>query len=96
MKGFKEAYKSIFHYYNEHGSHENSFYILNMHWIYFIPNQSFMNILHGYKLVHLPYVLNFCYLSCETTRAFPDYQSIVTDYRMSFLLLNTRSRKSKK
>ena len=22
MKGFKEAYKSIFHYYNEHASHE--------------------------------------------------------------------------
>ena len=36
MKGFKEAYKIIFHYYNEHGSHENSFYISNMHWIYFI------------------------------------------------------------
>ena len=28
--------KSIFHYYNEHGSHENLFYILNIHWIYFI------------------------------------------------------------
>ena len=54
MKGFKEAYKSIFHYYNEHGSHENSLYISNMHWIHFIPNQSFMNILHGYKLVRLP------------------------------------------
>ena len=40
--------KSIFPYYNGHGSHENSFYILNMHWINFIPNQSFMNILHGY------------------------------------------------
>ena len=36
MKGFKEAYKSIFPYYNEHGSHKNSFYISNMHWIYFI------------------------------------------------------------
>ena len=24
-----------------------------MHWIYFIPNQSFMNILHGYRLVHV-------------------------------------------
>ena len=46
MKGLKEAYKSIFHYYNEHESHKNSFYILNMHWIYFIPNKSFMNILH--------------------------------------------------
>ena len=23
MKGFKEAYKSISHYYNDHGSHEN-------------------------------------------------------------------------
>ena len=55
MKGFKEAYKSIFHYYNEYGWHENSFYISNMHWIYFIPNQSFMNILHGHKLVRLPY-----------------------------------------
>ena len=32
MKGFKEAYKSIFHCYNEHGSHVNSFYISNMHW----------------------------------------------------------------
>ena len=50
MKGFKEAYKSIFHYYNEQRSHENSFYILNMHWIHFIFNQSFMNILRGYKL----------------------------------------------
>ena len=42
MKGFKEAYKSIFHYYNEHdehGPHENSFYISNMHWIHFIPDQ---------------------------------------------------------
>ena len=56
MKGFKEAYKSIFHYYNEHGSHENSFYISNMHWIYFIPNQSFMNILHDYKLVRLLWI----------------------------------------
>ena len=55
MKGFKEAYKSIFHYYNEHGLHENSFYISNMHWIYFIPNQSFMFIFHSYKLVRLPY-----------------------------------------
>ena len=54
MKGSKEAYKIIFHYYNEHGSHENSFYISNMHWIYFIPNHSFMNILHGHKLVRLP------------------------------------------
>ena len=44
MKGFKEAYKSIFHHYNEHVSHENSFQISNMHWIHFIPNQSFMNI----------------------------------------------------
>ena len=26
MKGFKEAYESIFDYYNEHGSHENSSY----------------------------------------------------------------------
>ena len=43
-KGFKEVYESIFHYYNEHGSHENSLYISNMLWIYFIPNQSFMNI----------------------------------------------------
>ena len=34
MKGFKGAYKSIFHYYNKHGTHENSFYIWNMHWIY--------------------------------------------------------------
>ena len=55
MKGFKEAYKSIFHNYNEHGSLENSFYISNMYWIHFIPNQSFMNILHCYKLVRLPY-----------------------------------------
>ena len=54
MKGFKEAYKSIFHYYNKHGSHKNSFYISKMHWIHFIPNQSFRNILHGYKLVNLP------------------------------------------
>ena len=46
---------SIFHYYNEHGSHEHSFYISNMYWIYFISNQSFMNILNGYKLVRLPY-----------------------------------------
>ena len=51
MKGFKEAYKRIFHCYNEHGSYENLFYISNRHWIYFIPNQSFMDILHGYKLV---------------------------------------------
>ena len=28
-----------------------------MHCIYFIPNQSFMNILHGYKLVRLPYAV---------------------------------------
>ena len=55
MKGFKEAYKSIFHYCNEHGLHENSFSISNMYWIYFIPNQSFMNILRGYKLARLPY-----------------------------------------
>ena len=54
MKGFKKAYKSILHYFNEHGSHENLFYISNIHWIYFIPNQSFMNISHGYKLVRLP------------------------------------------
>ena len=59
MKGFEEAYKSIFHYYNEHGSHENSFYISNMHWINFIPNQSFMNILDGHKLVRLPYCCLF-------------------------------------
>ena len=26
-----------------------------MHWINFIPNQSFINILHGYKVVRLPY-----------------------------------------
>ena len=55
MKGFKEAYKSIFHDYNQHESHENPFYISNIHWIYFIPKQSFVNILHGYKLVRLPY-----------------------------------------
>ena len=55
MKSFNEAYKSIFYYYNEHGSHGNWFYISTMHWIYFIPNQSFMNILHGYKLVRLPH-----------------------------------------
>ena len=30
------------------------YYILNMQWIHFIPNQSFMNILHDYKLVSLP------------------------------------------
>ena len=58
MKGF-EAYKSIFHYYNEHGSHENLVYIFNMHLIYFISSQSFMNILHGYKLVQLPYPRSF-------------------------------------
>ena len=58
MKGFKEAYKSIFHYYTEHRSHENSFYISNMHSINFIANQSFINILHGYKLVRLPYRMN--------------------------------------
>ena len=57
MKRFKGAYKSIFYYYNEHGSHENSFHISKMHRIYFIPNQSFMNILHCYKLVRLPYLL---------------------------------------
>ena len=39
MKGFQEADNSIFYYYNEHGSHENSFYISNIYWIYFIPNQ---------------------------------------------------------
>ena len=55
MKGFKEAYKSIFHYYNEYGSHKNSCYISNMHWIYFIPNKLLINILHGHKLVRLPY-----------------------------------------
>ena len=49
MKIFKEAYKNIFHYYNEHGSHNNSFYISNMHWIYSIPNQSFINT--SFKLV---------------------------------------------
>ena len=34
---------------------------LNMHCIHFIPNKSFMNILHGYKLVRLPYLndMNF-------------------------------------
>ena len=57
MKDFKEAYESIFHHYNEHGSHENSCYISNMHWIYFIPNRSLMNILHGHKLVRFPYML---------------------------------------
>ena len=36
---YSEWYKSIFHYCNEHGSHENSLYISNIHWIYFIPNQ---------------------------------------------------------
>ena len=47
-------YKLI-HNYNEHGSHENSFHISNnMHRIYFILNQSFINILHGHKLVRLP------------------------------------------
>ena len=30
--------ESIFHNYNEHGSHKKSFHISNMHWIYFIPN----------------------------------------------------------
>ena len=53
MKGCQEAYKSIFHYHDERGSHENSFYISNIYWIHFIPNQSFTNILHGYKLVRL-------------------------------------------
>ena len=56
MKGFKVAHISILHYYNEHGLHENSFYISNIDWICFIPNQSFMNILHGYKLMRLPYL----------------------------------------
>ena len=60
MEGFAEAYKSIFHYYNQHGSHENSFYISNMDWIYLISNQSFVNILHSYKLVSLPYPLKKC------------------------------------
>ena len=46
MRSFKEAYKSIFRYCTEHGSHENSFHISNMHWMYFIPIQSFMSILH--------------------------------------------------
>ena len=59
MKGFKEVYKSIFYHFNEHGSHENSFYISNMHWIYFIPNQLYMNILHGHKPVRLPYNVNY-------------------------------------
>ena len=54
MKNVKEAYKSIFHYCNEHGPHKHSLYISNMNWIPLIPNQSFMNILHGYKLVRLP------------------------------------------
>ena len=45
MEGFKKAYTSIFNY-----------YISNMHWIYFIPNESFMNILHGHKLMRLPYL----------------------------------------
>ena len=53
MKGFKEAYRTIFHSYNEHGSHKKSFYISNMHWVFFIPNQLFMNILHVHKLVQL-------------------------------------------
>ena len=57
MKGFKEVNKSIIHYYNEHGLHKNSFYISNIHRIHFIPNRSFINILHGYKLVRLPYLL---------------------------------------
>ena len=37
--------------------------ISNMHWIYFIPKQSFTNILHGYKLVRLPYI-DFTRISC--------------------------------
>ena len=57
MKGFKAAYKSICHYYNVHESREDSFYISNMHWIYCISNQSFMNILHGYKLVRLHWII---------------------------------------
>ena len=59
MKGCKEAYESIFHYYNEYGSHENSFYLSNIYWIDFLPNQSFMNILHGFKLAHSPYLYGF-------------------------------------
>ena len=38
MKGFEEAYKSIFDYYNAHESHENPFYISNMYWIHFISD----------------------------------------------------------
>ena len=62
MKVFQEAYKSIFHYYSEHGSQENLFYVSNMYWIHFILNQSFMNILHGYKLVRSPSCADF--ISC--------------------------------
>ena len=72
----------LFHYYNEPGSHENSFYISNMHWINFIRNQSFMNILHGHKPVRLPYhmsknfpchvfMYHFAFPSRSTTQPLP-------------------------
>ena len=84
MKGFKEAYKSIFHYYNEHGSHGNSFYISNMHWIHFIPNQSFMNILHGYKLVLLLY-------TCQISMSLPDSGRIRKIWKFIHYILHDRT-----
>ena len=42
------------------------------------------------------YMLNSCYLQCKTARPLPDYQSILTDNAMGYLLRRTRFRKSKK
>ena len=65
MKGFKEAYKSICHYYNEHESH------MKIHFtsqtcieFFFITNQSFMNILHSHKLVCLPWESGAKFMTC--------------------------------
>ena len=37
MKGFKEAYKSIFYYPNQHGSHENLFQPGQGQWDVYVP-----------------------------------------------------------
>ena len=61
MKGFKKTYKNIFHYYNEHGSHENSIY--EYLWISNPNNQTNPN-----KLVRLPYSTPFSQLASHLAK----------------------------
>ena len=41
------------------------------------------------------YKFNFCYLSCKTIRPLPDYQLLVTNNPMGYLLPRTRFRNQK-